>query len=42
MDNSDPAGPRLIASGSRSGTDNIKDIEMWNMIMEKLKHEKET
>jgi len=40
-DNSDPAGPRLIASGSRSESDNIKDIEIWNMIMGKLKHEKE-
>ncbi len=40
-DNSEPAGPRLIASGSRSGPDNIKDIEIWNMFMGKLKHEKE-
>lgn len=40
-DNSEPSGPRLIASGSRSEPDNIKDIEIWNMIMGKLKHEKE-
>jgi len=32
-DNSYPAGPRLIASGSRSESDNIKDIAIWNMIM---------
>ena len=40
-DNSEPAGPRLIASGSRSESDNIKDIAIWNMIMGQLKHEKE-
>lgn len=40
-DNSEPAGPRLIASGSQSDPDNIKDIEIWNMFMGKLKHEKE-
>ncbi|MBI5213013.1 MAG: zeta toxin family protein [Nitrospirae bacterium] len=40
-DNSYPAGPRLIASGSRSESDNIKNIEIWNMIMGQLKHEKE-
>ena len=39
-DNSEPAGPRLIASGSRSESDNIKDIAIWNMIMGQLKHEK--
>ena len=40
-DNSEPAGPRLIASGSRSESDNIKDIAIWNMIMGQSKHEKE-
>lgn len=41
-DNSAPAGPRLIASGSRSASDKIKDIENWNSIMGKFKHEKES
>ncbi len=40
-DNSDPAGPRLIASSNVSESDNIKDIEIWNMIMGKLRYEKE-
>ena len=40
-DNSEPGGPRLIASGSRSGSDNIKDIEIWDKFMGQLKHEKE-
>ena len=40
-DNSKSAGPRLIASGGRSETDNIKDIEIWDMFMGQSKHEKE-
>lgn len=40
-DNSQPAGPRLIASGSRIEPDDVRDIELWNSIMGKLKHEKE-
>ncbi len=39
--NADPSGPRLIASGSGSEPDNVKDIEIWNSIMGKLRHEKE-
>lgn len=40
-DNSDPAGPRLIASGGRITADDVKDIEIWSRIMGKLIHEKE-
>ena len=40
-DNSKSAGPRLIASGGRSESDNIKDIEIWDMFMGQSKHEKE-
>lgn len=40
-DNSDPEGPYLIASGSTSESDNIKNIEIWNIFMGQLKYEKE-
>jgi len=36
-DNSDPAGPRLIASGGKVESDDIRDIEIWSSIMGKLK-----
>ena len=41
-DNSQPAGPRLIASGSRIEPDKVRDIEIWRSIMGKLRHEKES
>lgn len=36
-DNSEPGGPRLIASGSKSEPDNIKNIEIWDMFMGQFK-----
>jgi predicted ABC-type ATPase len=39
-DNSDPAGPRLIASGSRSQCTYILDLEIWDSIMREFKHER--
>jgi len=39
-DNSYPSGPRLIASGSDLQCDKIKNIEIWNSIMRKFKHER--
>lgn len=40
-DNSDTEGPYLIASGSKSESDNIKNIEIWNIFMGQLKYEKQ-
>jgi predicted ABC-type ATPase len=40
-DNSDPSGPRLIASGSRNQNDDIQDVEIWAKIMGEFKYGKE-
>jgi predicted ABC-type ATPase len=40
--NSDPSGPRLISSGSGLHCDVIKDIEIWDNIVRKFRHEKKT
>ncbi len=40
-DNSRSTGPYLIASGNKSEPDNIKNIEIWNIFMGELEHEKE-
>lgn len=41
-DNSKPTGPYLVASGNKFESDNIKNIEIWNMFMGQSRHEKET
>lgn len=31
-DNSDPAGPRLIAAGGRGDREDVQDLKTWNML----------
>lgn len=37
-DNSAITGPRLIASGDMSQTEDIRNVETWGKIMGELKH----
>jgi predicted ABC-type ATPase len=40
-DNSDPSGPRIIASGGRKQSDNIQSIETWSRLMGEFIHGQE-
>lgn len=40
-DNSEPAGPRLIASGGTRQNDDIRDIDSWSKLMGEFRHGQE-
>lgn len=39
-DNSDPAGPRLIACGQAAGQENVLDVEAWTALVGEYNHGK--